>query len=35
MRYVLDSDPGAANSATKSSFAVTLSNAINDTVSGS
>jgi len=35
MRYSLDSDPGAATSATRSSFAVTLVNAITRTVDGS
>jgi cytochrome oxidase Cu insertion factor (SCO1/SenC/PrrC family) len=35
MRYSLDSDPGASTSATKSSFAVTLANAITRTVNGS
>ena len=32
---LLDSDPGAATSATKSSFAVTLANAITYTAEGS
>jgi cytochrome oxidase Cu insertion factor (SCO1/SenC/PrrC family) len=35
LRYSLDSDPGAATAATKSSFAVTLANAIARTVNGS
>ncbi|MGO8860913.1 MAG: SCO family protein [Acidimicrobiales bacterium] len=35
MRYVLDSDPGAATAATRSSFAVTLSNALKTTLNGS
>jgi cytochrome oxidase Cu insertion factor (SCO1/SenC/PrrC family) len=35
VRYSLDSDPGASTSATKSSFAVTLADAITRTVNGS
>jgi cytochrome oxidase Cu insertion factor (SCO1/SenC/PrrC family) len=35
VRYSLDSDPGASTSATKSSFAVTLANAITRTVNES
>ena len=35
VRYSLDSDPGASTSATKSSFAVTLANALTRTVNGS
>jgi cytochrome oxidase Cu insertion factor (SCO1/SenC/PrrC family) len=35
MRYSLDSNPGASTSATKSSFAVTLANAITRTINGS
>ena len=35
VRYSLDSDPGASTSATKSSFAVTLANAIMQTARGS
>jgi cytochrome oxidase Cu insertion factor (SCO1/SenC/PrrC family) len=35
MRYSLDSDPGASTAATKSSFSVTLANAITRTVNGS
>jgi cytochrome oxidase Cu insertion factor (SCO1/SenC/PrrC family) len=35
VRYSLDSDPGGSTSATESSFAVTLANAITRTVNGS
>ncbi len=35
VRYSLDSDPGASTSATMSSFAVTLANAITRAVNGS